>query len=117
MHRDASSSWRRRFLSADPGKLLTVRALHDPDQARAAKLTAEAKLKEMDVADREGRTIQVADVEERWAQVAVSIREAVMAVAGTAVQAGLIKPTQEAQLETQLRDALILAAGPGGEEA
>ena len=87
------------------------KALVSPDAARTAKVAAEARLKEMDVAEREGKLLRADHVEERWTEIVVAVREAVMAVAGVAVQAGLIKPTQEAELETALRDALVLASG------
>ena len=86
-----------------------AKAASSPDVAKAAKVAAEARLREMDVEEREGGLLKALDVKDRWVQIVVSIREAVMAVAGVAVQAGLVAAEREDELETELRDALVLA--------
>ena len=93
-----------------------AKAATSPDVAKAAKITAEARLKEMDVAEREARLLPAEQVAERWTQRVVTLREAVMSVAGAAVQATLVHPEQEAELEALLRDALVLVAARPAEE-
>lgn len=106
-------------------ELKELRERADPDGARTAKIAAEAKLREMDVAEREGKLVSADDVTEAMTARAVAVRESVMAIAGNAVQVGVIAPAQEAALEEICRDALTVlgkplrpeAADPGDEEA
>jgi phage terminase Nu1 subunit (DNA packaging protein) len=90
----------------DAAAVKEARAAGDPESAKGAKLQAEARLKEMDLAEREARLVAADDVEETWAHALVSVREAVMAVAGNAVQSGVILPAQESELEDLCREAL-----------
>lgn len=79
----------------------------DEDSAKARKLAAEAKLKEMLVAEREGKLVPAGDVEARWTERVGSLREALRAIPGMAVQAGLVAARDEVRLESMLRDALV----------
>jgi hypothetical protein len=97
----------RRDLEAE---LEALRQGRDPEANKNAKLAAETRLRELDVAEREGRLILADDVESRWSQIVAAIRESVMGVAGAAVQGGLIDPGQEVELEEMCRDALIALA-------
>lgn len=83
-----------------------ARNAHDPESARARKVLAEARLKEMELAEREGRTITVEEATAAGLAVADAVREALLGVAGAAVQAGLVAPEQEAALDALVRDAL-----------
>jgi phage terminase Nu1 subunit (DNA packaging protein) len=88
-----------------------AREQSDPDVARTAKVTAEAKLKELDLAERQGSLVSVERVAEEWAQSGSAIREAVLAIAAVAVQAGLIPAAKEAELDAMCRTALKQAVG------
>ena len=68
--------------------------------------TAEATLRELDVQEREGKLLALDAVEERWLQITTTVREAVLAIAGTAVQDGLLAPGKEAALDDIVRAAL-----------
>ena len=101
----------------DQAAVDTARNRADPHNARGTKLAAEARLRELDVAEREGELVPAADVEARWTQMMSALREAVMAVPGVAVQAGLVEAAREADLEQACRDALTAVARKGaGEE-
>lgn len=84
-----------------------LREKSDPDGARTAKIAAEARLREMDVAEREGKLIDAAEAADGWTQDLTTIREEVMSIAGNAVQSGVIAPGQEVALEALCRDALV----------
>jgi phage terminase Nu1 subunit (DNA packaging protein) len=88
-------------------EIAALRSGQDAEGSKAAKVAAEARLKELDLAERQGRLLQADDVEARWTQIVVSVREGVMGVPALAVQAGLILPAQEADLEAICRDVLI----------
>jgi phage terminase Nu1 subunit (DNA packaging protein) len=81
----------------------------DEEGAKARKMEAEATLKELDVKEREGRLVAADEVQERWSEMLVTIRESVMAVPGTAVQLGLCDRGKEQGLEAVCRDALVSA--------
>jgi phage terminase Nu1 subunit (DNA packaging protein) len=99
----------RRELEA---QLEELRQGRNAEASKAAKIAAEARLRELDVAERQGRLIPADEVESRWSQMVVSFREAVMAVAGQAVQAGLIEPAGEGELEGICRDTLTALGRP-----
>jgi len=90
-------------------ELSEIRERTDAEGGKERKTAAEARLKEMDVAEREGQLVRASEVEERWAQIINALRESVMAVAGNAVQAGLIEPRQEVELDELHRGALAAA--------
>lgn len=103
----------------DREALDAARSRTDPDGARAAKTAAEARLKELDLAEREGSIVQAAEVEARWSEVITAIRESVMSVPAVAVQGGLVEPAREADLASVCRDALVAAVrarAPEGED-
>lgn len=86
--------------------------------ARERKLEAEARIKELEVAERERRLLPAADVEAMVLSEADATREAMLGVARSAVQAGLIRAEQEAALEDLVRGALLslsLSAAPTDE--
>lgn len=97
----------RRDLEAE---LALLRSGLDEDANKAAKVAAEARLKELDLAERQGRLVYADEVEARWSQVAVAVREAMMAVPGQAVQSGIIEPAREAEMDQIVRDALSTLA-------
>ena len=68
----------------------------DLQAERAALARVQRQKAEMDIAEREGKLVAVEDVEETWIHVLVSIREAVMALAGNAVQSGVVPAEREA---------------------
>lgn len=104
---DAGVKWVRARDRHDlEAEIAALRAGQDAEGAKAAKVAAEARLRELDLAERQGRLLNADDVEARWTQIAVAIREGVMSVPGIAVQAGVIEPRQEAQLEALCTDAL-----------
>lgn len=82
----------------------------DPDSSKARKLAAEARLKELTVAEREGQLVPADEVEAAWQQQTAAVREAVMSVSAVLVQAGVVQPQDEAKAEAALRDALVTAA-------
>ncbi len=85
-------------------------AAGDEDTAKGRKLMAEAKLKELKLAEEEGRFVPADEVEARWTERVGALREALRAVPGMAVQAGLVSTRDEVRLETMLRDALVAYA-------
>lgn len=105
---------RKRDADAADQRLAEATADPDLDRAKARKMMAEADMAELQRDQRRGLLVGASDVEERWAEMVVSLRESVMSVPGVAVQSGLIRPSQEAQLEDLCRDALARfgEAGP-----
>jgi phage terminase Nu1 subunit (DNA packaging protein) len=99
----------RWMLARNAEELRASKDLSDADVGRAAKVAAEAKLKELDLAERQGKLVSVERVKEEWTQNGATIREAVMGIPAVAVQSGLVAPAQEAQLEAMCRDALLAA--------
>ena len=85
-------------------------AAGDEDTAKGRKLMAEAKLKELKLAAEEGKLVPADEVEARWTERVGALREALRAIPGMAVQAGLVGPRDEARIETMLRDALVAYA-------
>lgn len=81
----------------------------DEDSSKARKLRAEARLKELNVAERERKLVPAAEVEEAWSQQIVAVRESVMSTAGQLVQTGLVRPDDERKVDEILRDALVSA--------
>jgi phage terminase Nu1 subunit (DNA packaging protein) len=75
--------------------------------AKERKLEAEARIKELDAAERERRVIPTADVEAAMLSEADATREAMLGVARDAVQTGLIRPDQEIALQDLVRGALL----------
>jgi phage terminase Nu1 subunit (DNA packaging protein) len=98
---DAVCGWMRARAEAAAG---------DEDTAKGRKLMAEAKLKELKLASEEGRFVPADEVEARWTERVGALREALRAIPGMAVQAGLVGPRDEARIETMLRDALVAYA-------
>jgi hypothetical protein len=85
-------------------------AAGDEDTAKGRKLMAEAKLKELKLASEEGRFVPADEVEARWTERVGALREALRAIPGMAVQAGLVAARDEVRVETMLRDALVAYA-------
>lgn len=85
-------------------------AAGDEDTAKGRKLMAEAKLKELKLAAEEGRFVPADEVEARWTERVGALREALRAIPGMAVQAGLVAARDEVRMETMLRDALVAYA-------
>jgi hypothetical protein len=75
--------------------------------AKERKLEAEARIKEIDAAEREKRVVSMADVEAALMAEADATREAMLGVSRDAVQTGLIPPAQEAAPQDLIRAALI----------
>jgi len=94
-------------------RIAALTANPDASLARARKLAAEADLAELERDRQRDHLLPVDDVEARWMQVAVAVREAVLAIAGVAVQAGIIRPDQEATLDDLCRSALLSLAPQG----
>lgn len=80
------------------------------ESSKGRKLAAEARLKELAVLEREGRLVPVDEVEVSWMQKTITIREAVMLVAGSLVQSNLVRQSDEIKVEGILRDALVSAS-------
>jgi len=72
-------------------------------RAQRAKLEREAAVAEKDL-------LVAADVLAAQAEAQTALRESVLGIAGVAVQAGLIEPTQEQELDDLCRRALVQAA-------
>ena len=75
--------------------------------AKERKLEAEARIKEIDAAERERSVLSTADVEAAMMAEADATREAMLGVSRDAVQTGLVQPAQEAALQDLIRGALI----------
>lgn len=86
------------------------RAASNEDTAKGRKLLAEARLKELKLAAEEAALVPANEVEARWTERVGALREALRAVPGMAVQAGLVAARDEVRLETMLRDALVAYA-------
>ena len=102
-----------RARDAERAKEAVARARQEADgekTAKARKLSADAKMRELDLAEREGKLVDVAQVEDTWQQQVTAVREALMTLAGEAVQAGLVRPQDEGKLEDMVRDRLVNAA-------
>ncbi len=87
-------------------ELEAAKAANDPENDKGRKIAAEATLKEMEVAERQGTLVRAAEVEERWSQMMVAYREAAIGTAAVAVQDGLVALEQEPLLEKIVIDAL-----------
>jgi phage terminase Nu1 subunit (DNA packaging protein) len=94
--------------SRDRDALEKVRASADPEGAKNAKLAAEARLKEMDVLERAGKLMLADDAEAAWIHALTAFREAVLSIAGNAVQAGIIPAKLESELDDLAREALTV---------
>lgn len=70
------------------------------------KRNAEARLKELEVEQVEGRLVSVAEAEAVHFAIADTVREALLSVPGAAVQAGLVAPQHEGALDDLIRAAL-----------
>ena len=95
--------WLRR---RDKAEMKKARAAGDPVSSKNAKLAAEARLKELDLAEREKKLVSVEEVTEGWLQIVVAAREAVLAIPGVAVQAGIVDPKNEVALDAIVFDTL-----------
>ena len=83
-----------------------LRERFDSEGGKSRKILADARLKEIQVAEREGLLLTKADVEDTWTGALAAIRSNVMSVPANAVQLGLVPPAQEAALGIMCRDAL-----------
>ena len=94
-----------------------AKAATSPDVAKTAKIVAEARLKEMEVEEREGQLVPLDQTEERWTERVIMLREALASVPGAAVQTDLVAAEREAELEALIRDTLIhvVERSPKGE--
>ncbi len=107
----AAVAWvRARDAEAAEERLEAALARVDPDSALGRKRMAEARIKELDLAEREGQLVQADQVEDTWLLQVVALREAVMDAPAVAVQSGLIDTDKELALEEILRDALAAAS-------
>ena len=90
----------------DKAEMKKARAAGDPVSSKNAKLAAEARLKELDLAEREKKMISADEVVDGWLQIVVAAREAVLAIPGVAVQAGIVDPKNEVALDAIVFDTL-----------
>lgn len=88
----------------------------DQDSSKARKLAAEARLKELAVAEKERKLVSAEEVEASWTDMMVALRESVMATAGMLVQSNLVRPEDEGKVEALISDALNNAKLPEREE-
>lgn len=107
----------RWLLARKDAKLAQTKEDLSTEGARHAKLAAEAKLKQLDLAERKSELVSAEDVAAEWGGMMAAVREAVMAVPGICVQDGLIERDQEQALEDRCRDALTAAGRRGMDEA
>lgn len=94
----------------DEAAMTELRERADPEAVRTRKTAAEARLKELDLAERKGEIVTASAVAESWAQQTIAVREAVMATPGVLVQASLVRPEDEKAVAEVMRDALVQAA-------
>lgn len=107
----AGIQWvRARDAQAAEAAVEEMRERADPKAVQTRKTAAEARLKELDLAERKGEIVTTSAVAESWAQQTIAVREAVMAVPGIVVQAGLVRPEDERAVGEICRDALVQAA-------
>lgn len=83
-----------------------ARAEGDANSSKARKLAAEARLKELSVAEKERTLVPASEVEAAWADMMTALRESVMSTAGALVQSNLVRPEDEGKAEALLADAL-----------
>jgi phage terminase Nu1 subunit (DNA packaging protein) len=76
------------------------------EAARLRKLQAEARIAEANAAEREGDLVPAAQVEERWARIALEVKERALVLPAVAVQRGVIVVDQEAALAELVYDVL-----------
>jgi phage terminase Nu1 subunit (DNA packaging protein) len=114
----ASVQWiRKRDAERADAALRKARDEGDQDSSKARKLAAEARLKELSVAEKEKRLVSAEEVEASWSDMMTAIRESVMAVSGALVQSNFIRPEDEGKVEALIADALTNAKLPDvGEE-
>lgn len=105
---DAIRWLRARDAAAWKARLDAATSSPDIDAQRARKIRADADIRELDRDERLRELVPAAEVEEHWCSMMESLREALMAVPGTAVQEGLIRADREQHLETLVRDALTI---------
>jgi phage terminase Nu1 subunit (DNA packaging protein) len=101
----------RDIANADPATAEALAA------ARLSKLRHESRLLELDVAEREGALVPAGDIEASWGRIVAAIKEGVLSIAAVAVQAGLVTPEHELELDTLCRDVLRDLATKGEQEA
>jgi len=104
--------WARdRDLAKHKAALAQLRQESDGEEtAKARKLAADARMRELDLAEREAKLVDVAQVEDAWQQQVAAVREALMTLAAEAVQAGLVQPQDEGKVEDMVRERLVNAA-------
>lgn len=111
----AGFTWvRTRDRAEHETELATLRDARGSEASKAARAAADARMRELDLAEREGTLISADDVEARWTQIVIATREAVMGLPAIAVQSGLIDPARETHLTAICRDALAALAGEMG---
>jgi len=97
--------------------LAALRSTPELDDLRRRKLTAEMRLAEVTLAEREAELIPAAAVEPRWARMALAMRERILALPAVAVQRGAVAPEHEGQIADLAHDALAELATQGQEAA
>jgi phage terminase Nu1 subunit (DNA packaging protein) len=108
----AAVRWvRAHDLSVWEEKVKAARDVTQKQKALTRKAIAEAELAELDVAERKGELVPAAAVASKWDSIALSVKEAVLAIASRAVQEGVIDADHEGQLDLLCRDALRDIAG------
>lgn len=113
----AAVQWvRERDAARGADALKKARDEGDQDSSKARKLAAEARLKELAVAEKERKLVSAEEVEAAWSDMMVALRESVMATAGMLVQSNLVRPEDEGKAEALLSDALNNAKLPEREE-
>jgi phage terminase Nu1 subunit (DNA packaging protein) len=84
------------------------------EAARLRKLQAEARIAEANAAEREAELVPADQVGERWARMALEVKERVLVLPAVAVQKGLIAAEQEAALAELAHAALRDLASRNG---
>lgn len=87
------------------------------EAARLRKLTAEARIAEANAAEREAELVPADQVGERWARMALEVKERALVLPAVAVQKGVIAVDQEATLAELVHDVLRDLASRNGHGA
>jgi phage terminase Nu1 subunit (DNA packaging protein) len=87
------------------------------EEARLRKLQAEARIAEANAAEREAELVPAAQVGERWARMALEVKERALVLPAVAVQKGVIAGDQEAALVDLVHDVLRDLASRNGHGA
>jgi phage terminase Nu1 subunit (DNA packaging protein) len=97
---------RTRDAESTEARIAAVRANPDLEAVRARKLTAEARIAEANAAAREGELLSASEVRHRWTSRILAARERLLTLSPVAVQAGLIQPAHERELQRLVNEAL-----------